>query len=131
TYLKEMRGLELGRNAWMFWLENVLRQFLTEATTQQVLVAALAGIPLFLGGLGSLVCGLATPYLVRATGSVARTRQAMGLLGFTGASVLLVVSAYIQAPLLAMIAMGSASFCNDLTMPGSWSTCMDVGATYA
>ena len=30
-----------------------------------------------------------------------------------------------------MMAMGLASFCNDLTMPGSWSTCMDVGGRYA
>ncbi len=24
-----------------------------------------------------------------------------------------------------------ASFCNDLVMPGSWGTCMDVGGKYA
>jgi MFS family permease len=30
-----------------------------------------------------------------------------------------------------MLSMGMASFCNDLTMPGSWSTCMDVGGRYA
>src|SRR5258705_370811 len=36
-------------------------------------------------------------------------------------------SFYIKDPLLAMFSMGMASFCNDLTMPVSWSTCMDVG----
>jgi MFS family permease len=131
TYLQDTRGLELDRNAVMLSLEHVLRQFLTPETTQRVLLAALAGIPLFFGGLGSLVCGLATPPLVRATGSVARTRRTMALVGFTGASVLLVSSVYVNDPLLAMLAMGLASFCNDLTMPGSWSTCMDVGAKYA
>ena len=30
-----------------------------------------------------------------------------------------------------MLAMGMASLCNDITMPGSWSTCMDVGGKYA
>lgn len=55
----------------------------------------------------------------------------MALLGFTGAAALLVSSSLISDPLLAMLAMGLASFCNDLTMPGSWSTCMDVGAKYA
>jgi MFS transporter, ACS family, glucarate transporter len=131
TYLKETRGLELDQNAFMLWLGNGLREFLTTETTQTVLVAALAGIPLFFGGLGAIVCGLLTPRLVRQTGSVARTRQTIAVLGFTGAAALLVTSAYIRDPLLAMLAMGLASFCNDLTMPGSWSTCMDVGAQYA
>jgi MFS family permease len=41
------------------------------------------------------------------------------------------VSFYLKDPLLAMLSMGMASFCNDLTMPGSWSTCMDIGGKYA
>ena len=131
TYLKETRGLQLDQNAFLLWLGSVLRELLTPETTRTVLVAALAGIPLFFGGLGAIVCGLATPRLVRLTGSVARTRQTMALLGFTGAAALLVSSSFISDPLLAMLAMGVASFCNDLTMPGSWSTCMDVGAKYA
>jgi hypothetical protein len=40
-------------------------------------------------------------------------------------------SYYIQDPLWAMLAMGLASFSNDLVMPGAWSTCMDVGGRYA
>jgi MFS family permease len=131
TYLKETRGLELDQNAFMLGLGNVLRDFLTPEMTQRVLVAALAGIPLFFGGLGSIVCGLMTPRVAQATGSVARARRIFAVLGFTGAAVLLVASFYIQDPLLAMLAMGLASFGNDLTMPGSWSTCMDVGAKYA
>ena len=30
-----------------------------------------------------------------------------------------------------MIAMGLASFVLDLTLPGSWGACMDVGGKYA
>ena len=30
-----------------------------------------------------------------------------------------------------MVAMGMASFSNDLVMPGSWGACMDVGGKYA
>ncbi len=131
TYLKEIRGLALDQNAFMFWLGRLLTQFVTPEITQRILVAALAGIPLFFGGLGAIVCGLVTPRLVRATGSVARVRQAIALLGFTGASILLVSASYLADPLLAVLAMGLASFCNDLTMPGSWSTCMDVGGSYA
>src|SRR5213078_3699338 len=111
TYLKETRGLELDQNAFMLWLGNVLRELLTPETTRTVLVAALAGIPLFFGGLGAIVCGLVTPCLVRQTGSVARTRRTIAVLGFSGAAALLVSSAYIRDPLLAMLAMGLASFC--------------------
>src|SRR5438034_629119 len=92
TYLKETRGLELDQNALMLWLGDVLRELLAPQTTRTVLVATLAGIPLFFGGLGAIVCGLVTPRLVRRTGSVARTRQRMAVLGFTGAAALLVSS---------------------------------------
>jgi len=30
-----------------------------------------------------------------------------------------------------MAAMGMASFCNDLNMPGAWGSCMDIGGKYA
>ena len=55
----------------------------------------------------------------------------IALFGFSGASVLLISSIYVKDPLLGMCAIGLASFCNDLTMPGSWSACMDVGGRYA
>jgi MFS family permease len=32
---------------------------------------------------------------------------------------------------MAMLAMGFAGFFNDLTLPGSWATCMDFGGRYA
>ena len=131
TYLKDTRGLELNQNAFILWLGNVLEQFFRPEMTQRVLVAALAGIPLFVGGLGAVVCGWVTPHLIRRMKSVARTRRTMALVGFGGASVLLVSSFCIKDPLLGVLAMGAASFCNDLTMPGSWSTCMDVGGKYA
>ncbi len=44
---------------------------------------------------------------------------------------MLLWSAYIQNPVLAMIAMGMAGFFNDLTIPGSWGTCMDIGGRFA
>ena len=37
---------------------------------------------------------------------------------------------YERDPLLAMISMGVASFFNDITLPGSWAACMDVGGKY-
>jgi MFS family permease len=107
TYLREVRHLELGQSA------------------------VLAGLPLFLGGLGSLTCGILSAPITRFTHSVAATRKLMACIGFTGASLLLVLSVNLQNPVAAMIAMGFASFSNDLVMPGAWGACMDVGGKYA
>ncbi len=55
----------------------------------------------------------------------------MAYIGFSGATTLLILSTHLEDPVYAMIAMGFASFCNDLVMPGSWGACMDVGGKYA
>jgi MFS transporter, ACS family, glucarate transporter len=131
TYLKETRGLALDQNPVMRWMDSVLTGFLTVEQTHQVMVAMLAGVPLFFGGFGSIICGWVTPRLTAAAGSVAVARRVLAFLGFGGAGILLVWSFYIRDPLWAMLAMGLASLCNDLTMPGSWSTSMDIGGPYA
>jgi nitrate/nitrite transporter NarK len=69
--------------------------------------------------------------VTKLTHSVAATRRLMAYIGFTGASLLLVLSVHLSNPVAAMLAMGMASFCNDLVMPGSWGACMDVGGKYA
>jgi len=107
TYLQRSRGVALGKSA------------------------VLSTLPLFLGGLGSLVCGLVSAPIAHRLGSVARTRKLMAYIGFTGASLLLILSVHLANPVAAMVAMGFASFCNDLVMPGSWGACMDVGGKYA
>jgi len=107
TYLKEARGLELRDSA------------------------LLGILPLFMGGLGSAVSGMLAEPLTRLTGSVLRTRRLLAYIGFSGAGLMLVVSARMHNPLPAMIVMGLASFANDLVMPGSWGACMDVGGSYA
>ncbi|MBI4323871.1 MAG: MFS transporter [Chloroflexi bacterium] len=88
-------------------------------------------IPLFFGGLGSIVCGLISAPMARALGSVAQTRRLMAFLGLTGAAVMLLVSIQFKNPLLAVLSVGLASFCNDLAMPGAWGACMDVGGRFA
>ena len=131
TYLKEGQGMELKSNALMKWLAGLLEGALSPAATDAVLKAALAGIPLLFGGFGSLTAGAISNHLLLRGGSVARIRRGFAFFGFTGAAALLMISFYIKDPLLAMLSMGMASFCNDLTMPGSWSTCMDIGGKYA
>jgi MFS transporter, ACS family, glucarate transporter len=102
TYLDEVRHLDLASSA------------------------ALGSLPLFLGGIGSFVCGLWYPAV-----SLKWSRRLMAFVGFTGATVLLITSTHLENPVWAMVAMGFASFCNDLVMPGSWGACMDVGGKYA
>jgi ACS family glucarate transporter-like MFS transporter len=107
TYLQEGRGLDRGQSA------------------------VLGIVPLFLGGLGSLVGGLIATPLTRLTGSLLQTRRILGHVGFGSASVMLVISLRMHNPVAAILAMGLASFSNDLVMPGSWGACMDVGGKYA
>ena len=107
TYLKEARGLELQKGA------------------------LLAGLPLFFGGIGSMLSGSLAAWLTRRLFDVGRTRRCLAYVGYLGAAGMLLLSPYIADPVLAMIAMGLASFSLDLALPGCWSTCMDVGGKYA
>jgi MFS transporter, ACS family, glucarate transporter len=131
TYLRDLRGMEINTNAVMRWLAGLLEGSLSPALTQQVLGAALAGIPLLFGGFGSLFAGVCSSRLIARTGRVRRVRRSFGFVGLAGAAALLMASFYIRDPLLAMLSMGLASFCNDMTLPGSWATCMDIGGKYA
>ena len=93
--------------------------------------ALLSTLPLFLGGCGSFVSGIIYPVLNRWTGDVGKSRRLMAYIGFTGATGFLLLSSHLQDATFAMVAMGVASFSNDLVMPGSWAACMDVGGKYA
>src|SRR2546427_12990310 len=55
----------------------------------------------------------------------------MASIGFSGATAFLLLSSWMQDATSAMIAMGLASFSNDLVMPGACSACMDVGGKHA
>jgi nitrate/nitrite transporter NarK len=117
---------------WYFyitWLPQFLRTRYPELSDDQR--ATLAFVPLFFGGLGSLVCGLLAPRVVRWIGSVAKARRAMAVAGFFGAALMLCISVQMKHPLATVAFLGLTSFCNDLVMPGAWATCMDVGGKYA
>jgi MFS transporter, ACS family, glucarate transporter len=107
TYLRNERHVDMGRSA------------------------VLGGLPLFLGGIGCLLGGFIARHITTWTGSTALTRRLLAFVGFTGACTLLVLAPQFENVLFTMIAMGFASFCNDLVMPGAWGACMDVGGKYA
>jgi MFS transporter, ACS family, glucarate transporter len=119
--------------SWYFsitWLPTYLREARhLDSTTKEF--AILAGMPLFFGGIGAFISGFISARMTRATGSVGLTRKILGVGGFLGACVLMALSTFIADPVIAVVALALASFCNDLTLPGSWSACMDVGGPYA
>lgn len=117
--------------SWYFyitWLPTYLKE---TRSLPDVQAALLTGLPLFLGGIGCILSGFIAGWLVRRSFSVTFARRGLALVGFTGASGMLLWSAHIQNPVLSMIAMGMAGFFNDLTIPGSWGTCMDIGGRFA
>ena len=106
TYLREGRHLEFRSAAW------------------------LGVLPLFVGGMGNPAAVFLTGPLTRWTGSVVTARRWIAYAGFAGAAGFLLLSTRMNDPTLAMIAMGIASFANDLVMPGSWASAMEVGGKY-
>ncbi|HEY2015319.1 MAG TPA: MFS transporter [Bryobacteraceae bacterium] len=107
SYLREARHLTIGNSAW------------------------LSVLPLLCGGLGNPASVMLSRLVVRKTGDVVLARRLMAYLGCAGACGFLVLSTTVNDPLLAMLAIGMASFSNDLVMPGAWATVMDVGGKYA
>ena len=112
--------------AWYFFI-TWFPKYLLEARGFDLKGSALmAGLPLALGGFGALVAGWITPPLVRRFG-LGRTRRGLGFAAMTSAAVLLVTSTFVRDPYVAVALIALVSFSMDLTLPGSWTTCMDIG----
>ena len=117
--------------AWYFyitWFPTYLKEHFTGLGDLQR--ALMACVPLFFAGLGSLVCGLCSASLDRRLGSVALTRRVLGVGGMGLAGVMLLVSMKLTAPIASVLAIGMAAFFSDLSLPGAWGACMDVGGRH-
>lgn len=88
--------------------------------------ALLAGMPLALGGLGAFTAGWITPPLVRRFGPTV-ARRGIGFGAMAAAGAFFYASTRVQDPYAAVFLISLASFAMDLTLPGSWTTCMDIG----
>ena len=116
---------------WYFyitWLPTYLREARHVSLEKS---AVLAGLPLFFGGIGCFVGGWVAKRLAERSGNVRRARRVVAVTGFVGAGAMLVIATRISDPVFAMIAMGLASFANDLAMAPDWAACMDVGGRLA
>jgi ACS family glucarate transporter-like MFS transporter len=107
TYFSEARHLDIGH------------------------VAFFSIAPLFFGGIANPISVFIGSRLVRAGMAVASARRLMAYIGFAGAAGFLVLSTRMSDPVFATLAIGLASFSNDLVMPGAWAACMDVGGKHA
>ena len=116
---------------WWFyvtWLPSYLRE---ARGTGVKMGALLAGLPLLLGGIGCLISAALIPRIARATGSVARARRIIAIVGFLGASASIFIFTTVQDPVKAMLVLGMAGLFNDFVMPAAWAGCMDIGGRYA
>jgi ACS family glucarate transporter-like MFS transporter len=116
---------------WFFfitWLPTYLQQYYGVSPEKG---AQLAVLPLFFGGIGTLLCGFLVSYAERRFADVARARRFVGYIGFFLAGAFLVLHTQVKDPLYAMLLMGLSSLANDLPTPVSWSVCMDIGGRYA
>jgi nitrate/nitrite transporter NarK len=117
---------------WSFfitWMPTYLKESFPQLTEMERTL--LNCIPLFFCGLGSIFCGVISAPLAHRWSSVATTRRWMGALGLGFAAAMLVLSMQSKSPLLSVLAIGLAAFGNDLSMPGAWGACMDVGGRFA
>jgi MFS family permease len=96
-----------------------------------VMLAVLAGLPLFGGGFGSLISGFSASWLAGKLGSVARARRALAAFGFAAASVMLLGATRVEHPLALALLIALAGLFNDLVLPCAWGACMDVGGRFA
>jgi len=103
---------------WYFyvtWLPTYLHE---GRHVPQTMAAALSSLPLLFGGFGSLVAGYAA----------ARIRpRTIAVVGFALSGLLLFLVTRVGNTTAAMVLMGLASFCSDLTMPISWNACVEIG----
>lgn len=117
--------------SWYFyitWMPTFMKESFPQLGKWEA--ALLNCIPLFFGGLGSLFCGMVSERIATRLGT-ATTRRMMAMIGLAGAALMLLLATQLKNPVLAMLAVGFASFGNDLAMPGGWGACMDVGGKNA
>jgi len=106
---------------WYFyitWLPTYLREGRGQTAGH---AAALSVLPLLFGGFGAMITGLAPVRL---------PRRRIAFFGLLSTALLLFVFLHTETVLIAMLCMGGASLCSDLTMPISWDACVDIGGSY-
>jgi ACS family glucarate transporter-like MFS transporter len=136
--LLSLQYMCLAYGWWFYvnWLPTYLRQQRSDLSVGSLGLgpfaqAAVAGLPLLLGGVGCLVSAAVLPRLSARLGSVRMGRRVIAIIGFVGASTSVFFFSGANSLVPAMIALGFAGFFNDLIMPAAWASTMDIGGRYA
>jgi MFS transporter, ACS family, glucarate transporter len=116
---------------WYFYITWLPTYFHEARKLDLTTVAFFSTAPLLFGGIANPISAFCTSRLVRNGVSLTQARRIMAYIGFTGAAGFLVLSTRMADPRYATLAIGLASFSNDLVMPGAWGACMDVGGKHA
>ncbi len=116
--------------SWYFYI-TWLPAFLEDLNLSPAVASALNILPLFLGGIGALLSGFLAAPLARYFGSIRKARRVISSTSFLCAGLLLIISTAIHEPWIKMIAIGMASFFNDVVLPPAWGACMDVGGKFS
>ncbi len=93
--------------------------------------SVLNGLPLFLGGIGCFIGGVVARRMSAKSDSLSRARRTIGVLGMLAAGGMIILATTLNNPTYAMLALGFSGFFNDLSMPGAWGACMEVGGKLA
>ena len=112
-------SLSFGWYFYITWLPTYLQEFRHQSASQ---AASLAIYPLLFGGFGALLSGVLAPRI---------GRRRIAITGCLSASALILIVTRVEQPLPAMLVLGLAGFANDLAVPPSWHTCMDIGGRFA
>ncbi|MBU3078217.1 MFS transporter [Sphingomonas quercus] len=106
---------------WYFFV-TWMPTFLAEEYQQSpAAVAGLAVLPLFLGGLGSLISG-ALPSWV--------PRRRVALFAFIALAALMFAVTQVHNVGIVIMLLALGSFSGDLTTPISWNSCVEIGKRY-
>jgi MFS transporter, ACS family, glucarate transporter len=109
---------------WYFyitWLPTYLQEFRHLSPAEG---AKLAILPLLFGGFGSLVSGWIATH-------APSHRRSIAIFGMLAAAAFIIAVTRISVASSAMLAMGMASFSNDLAVPAAWHACMDIGGRFS
>jgi len=112
--------------AWYFFITWFPKYLLVDRGFDLKGSALLSGMPLAFGGCGAFVAGWITPPLMRRFGPRA-ARRGLGFAAMAAAGLFFYASTRVSNPYAAVVLISLASFAMDLTLPGSWTTCMDIG----
>lgn len=118
---------------WYFyitWLPKYMEQEL-KMNMQDTWTSILNGLPLFLGGIGCFLGGILARRMAAKSNNLSRARRILGATGMLAAGGLIAFATTQNNPTYVMLALGFSGFFNDLSMPGAWGACMDVGGRLA